>query len=376
MCCQGEKQSQRKFCMSALLDQGDVHRLMAQPSPHVRAIIASKIGSIIDQPRLSDAELQLAQDIVRTLSKDVELVVRRAVAQNLRRSKRLPHDVALHLADDVEAVALPILADSLVLTDDDLVAVLQHSSAVKQKAIAGRPHLSEKVSDVIVTTANEDAVATLMNNESATINEHSMDHAVDRFAASDLVKESMVKRTALPVTIAERLAVIVSEKLQEHLIAHHELSPTVAAEILAQGRERAVIQLNQNSGLDEIERLVEQMHANKRLTPSFILRALCVGNLPFFEFAMAALADIPVTNARILIHEPGGAALKALCEKNGISKSFADTIRVALDVMEQLKLDGEEQDLKRFRIRLIERVLTQTDAMDQQDIDYLLELMK
>jgi len=349
---------------------------MAQPSPHVRAIIASKIGLVIDQPRLTEAELQLAQDIVRTLSRDVELVVRRSVAQNLRRSKHLPHDVALRLADDVEAVALPILADSLVLTDDDLVAVLQHSSAVKQKAIAGRPNLSEKVSDVIITTANEDAVVTLMSNESATINEHSMNHAVDRFAASDLVKESMVKRTTLPLTIAERLAVIVSEKLQEHLIAHHELSPTVAAEILVQSRERAVIQLNQNSGLDEMERLVEQMHANKRLTPSLILRALCVGNLPFFEFAMAALADIPVTNARILIHEPGGAALKALCEKNGISQSFADTIRIALDVMEQLKLDGEEHDLKRFRIRLIERVLTQTDAMDQQDINYLLELIK
>ena len=38
--------------------------------------------------------------------------------------RHLPHDVAVRLASDVEAVALPILADSPVLTDADLVALV------------------------------------------------------------------------------------------------------------------------------------------------------------------------------------------------------------------------------------------------------------
>ena len=66
------------------------------------------------------------------MAKDVELTVRRALSESLRSARHLPNDVALRLANDVEAVALPILADSPVLTDADLIELVRHGSADRQ----------------------------------------------------------------------------------------------------------------------------------------------------------------------------------------------------------------------------------------------------
>src|SRR5207249_4235467 len=95
---------------------------------------------------LTADELQIAQDIIRLMAKDASVAVRTALAQRLRNAKRLPHDVALRMAHDVEVVALPILTDSSVLTDADLVAIVRNGAAAKQEAIAGRASVSEEVS--------------------------------------------------------------------------------------------------------------------------------------------------------------------------------------------------------------------------------------
>ena len=97
--------------MASSLTQADVARLLAEPSPAVRAEVADKLAREIDSPALTAAELGLAQDVVRLMAKDVELAVRQALSHSLRHAKHLPRDVALRLARDVEAVSLPILAE-------------------------------------------------------------------------------------------------------------------------------------------------------------------------------------------------------------------------------------------------------------------------
>ncbi len=233
--------------MLPVLNQLDVERLLNQPSPQVRAIVANKLSMAMENYDLSDQELDIAKDIVRKMAVDVDMQVRLALSKNLRYSKHLPHDVALKLARDVEAVALPILTDSDALTDDDLIELVRSSEAVKQKAIASRARVSEKLSDVIITTADENAVVALMDNTGAMISHPSFDKAVDRFSNNEFVQEHMVMREILPAAIAERLAAVVSEKLQRRLIMKHNLPPAMAVEISQRSREMAVIAMNSSA---------------------------------------------------------------------------------------------------------------------------------
>jgi len=362
--------------MSLNLQQADVNRLMAQPSAHMRAVVAGKLAREIDNPTLTPTELQMAQDIVRLLAQDVQMMVRVALAHNLRRSKHLPHDVALRLANDVEAVALPILLDSEILKDEDLLAFVRGNSVVKQKAVASRAGLSETVINEIIATGSEPVVAALMDNKSAPIGDWGFHKAIDRFNESDLVKESMVKRPRLPVAVAERLVVIVSTQLKNYLIQNHQLPPAMAAEFAQQSHERSVIQLSNAQNIDDIERLAAQMHEKQRLTPTLIVRALCMGNVAFFEFGLAALSGTLVVNARALIHDAGGAGLLSLWEKAAMPAWLLPLARTALDILRRMKLDGEEQDIQRFRARLIERILTQMGSASQDEADYLMDLLQ
>jgi uncharacterized protein (DUF2336 family) len=359
--------------MVSTLSQQDVARLLADPSTDVRAEVAGKLALEIDSPKLTAGELQIAQDIVRLMAKDAAIAVRSALSQSLRSAKRLPHDVALRLADDIEIVALPILNDSSVLTDADLVAIVGRGSAAKQEAIATRPNVSEAVSDALITSADEGAVTKLMKNATAQISDKSLGKAVDRFAASEAVKESMVLRQHLPVTVAERLVALVSEQLTDYLVSHHELSSALATDLVMQSRERAIMHLRNDSGEADVVELVRQMHRNNRLTPMLVLRALCMGDMDFFTASLAVMAKVPLANARILVNDAGGNGLTSLYAKSGMPERLLPAVRVAVDVVEGTQLDGGAHDLERYRARVLARILTQFEGFDRDDLDYLVD---
>jgi uncharacterized protein (DUF2336 family) len=355
------------------LTQRDVARLLAEPAAASRADIAAKIANTLDSTALTASERRMAEDIVRTLAGDVAVTVRAALAHHLRHAARLPLDVARRLADDVDAVALPILADSAALDDETLLAILGHASAAKQQAIAGRAAVSEPVSGALIATGSEQAVAALMRNAAARIAESSLQTAIDRFPGSETVQDGMVRRESLPVTVAERLAVLVSDQLRTHLVAQHDLSPALAADIVLQGRERAIIQLGRGASREELEALLARMHARRHLTPSLVLRALCMGDMEFFETALAVMAGVPVRNARILVHDGGRQGLGPLCNKAGLPSSLLPVVRVAVDVADGTAFDGGERDLERYRSRVITRILTQCDGLNPEDLDWLLD---
>jgi uncharacterized protein (DUF2336 family) len=359
--------------MPASLSSVDVARLMAEPSAELRAELAGKIGSDLSREELTPNEVKLGQDIVRILARDVEEKVRASLSRALRHSSNLPRDVARRLADDVEFVALPMLADSLVLTDEDLIEIVRHGSAMKQEAIASRPNLTEAVSGVLIDQAEEPAVVVLMSNNTAAIAAEKFDHAVTRFAGSAPVKEAMVLRESLPVTVAERLVTMVSKALQTHLVKVHDLAPATAADIVLKSREHAIIRLSVGASDVDLRQMVTQMQRNGRLTPSLILRAVCTGDIAFFEAALAARTNIPIENAQILIHDPSRKGLQALYRKAAMPESLYSAIRAAVDVVDEAGFDGEARELERFRSRIITRVLTLVETMEADDADYLVD---
>jgi uncharacterized protein (DUF2336 family) len=355
------------------LTQADVAKLLAEPSAALRAELAGKLAHEIENPDLNASETALAQDIVRIMAKDVETSVRQALSQNLRNATRLPHDVALRLANDIESVALPILEHSKVLTDADLVEIVRSGSTGKQEIVAGREGISENVTEIIVASGAEAVVARLMENNTAQIAENTLHKAVDRFKESDAVKEKIVKRATLPAAVTERLVTMVAENMRDYLVTHHQVSPSVASDIVLQSRERTVVNLSNQSSAAELERLVTQMSLNGRLTPSIVIRALCMGDVAFFEMSVAVMAKVPVVNARILIHDAGRLGLKALYERTGMPATLLPSIKVAMDVLRMTELDGGEHDRERYRARVIERILTQHEGLGSEDVDYLLD---
>lgn len=363
--------------MSDHLSRDDVAKLLAEPSAANRADLAAKVARQFDASSLTDAERRLAEEIIRVMAHDAVVRVRQSLAENLKSNPALPRDVALTLASDVEAVALPILSVSTVLTDEDLIELVQSSrSEAKQTAIARRDTVSAAVADALIDLGGESAVAALVANQGAVLAEPSLNRVIDRFGTSEAVQAPLVQRDRLPVTIAERLVAVVSDKLQNYLVTHHDLPAKVAADAILQSRERATVSLlNGENDEESLERLVAQLSRTGRLTPSLLLRALCTGDVGFFEVGLAALSKVPLTNARLLIHDAGRLGLKSIYGKATLPAALLPAFRVALDVLHETPYDGEAHDLERHRRRVIERILTQYEELAPEDLDYLLGKM-
>jgi len=356
-----------------MLNEDDVKRLLSNPDGETRIEIAGKIAS--QHQGLSSSERKMAEDIFRLMVRDAEVRVREALARQLKDNPTVPHDVAVALANDVDDVSLPMLQFSEVLTDEDLLQIIHSQNAAeKQVAVASRHTVSSSVADALVETGNEHAVATLVSNEGADLSEHTLSHVVDRYGESESVGKSLVERKSLPVSITERLMTQVSENLRQHLIARRDLSPEAVAAVMIQARELAVLGLSNSES--EAGPLVEHLSQVGRLTPSIILRAVCMGDMPFFEAALAKLARIKVENCRTLIHDAGKRGFEALFEKAGLPRPFFAAMRAAVDVSYEIEYDGEPHDRERFSRRMIERILTQYGDLgvefENDDLEYLL----
>ena len=106
------------------LKTADVKEAVRHPDETVRATAAQRVCRDIRSKALSDAERDFAQKLLKHISEDSADMVRRALAVTLKNSPKLPHDIAVKLAADIESIAVPVLTHSPVFTDADLVEVL------------------------------------------------------------------------------------------------------------------------------------------------------------------------------------------------------------------------------------------------------------
>lgn len=357
----------------SLLNAQDVAKLMTDPSAENRMLTAEKLGGAFASGAFGEHERALAEDIFRLMVRDVEVRVRASLSKSIRFSPDLPHEVAVALANDVADVALPIIESSSVLTDEDLIAIIGNKPAEYLIAIASRPEVSEKVSDTLVDSKNENVVTRLVSNDGAKLSENTMAKVLDDFGHIQRISNPMAERKVLPMRIAERLVNLVSERIKNHLVTHHDLSADVAMDLLLDSRERATLHLlDGSSDTPDIFDLVDQLYANGRLTSTIILRALCMGDLTFFEAALAKQAGIPISNAYQLIHDRGGNGLQRLFGKCGLPDRALDVARAALKAADDLGFIGTE-NRKQFQQTMIERVLTELeDDFDPENLDYFI----
>ncbi len=360
--------------MRSNLTHDDIRRLVKGATPEARANAAHKICRRIDNAKLSPGDRANADEIMKILAEDTAALVRRTLAVTLRSSPNLPHDLAMKLARDIESVAAPILKHSPILSEDDLIELVLCSSPEKQVAIAERETVAEAVVEVIAEHGDQEAVEAASLNEGAAFSERAYESTLRRFSESESVKSAIISRKNIPVGIAEKLVSIVTGELFDRLVNQHELPPQLAIELASGARERATLDLVEQAGLStDPGRFVQQLNLNGRLTPSIIMRALCLGYMPFVEWALAELAGVPHSKAWLMIHDTGSLGLKTIFDRAGLPSGMMTAFKLGVEVYHNTDLDGENGDRERFRKRMTERVLTQFQAIPRADLEYLLE---
>jgi len=357
-----------------VLSHALVSGLAADRSPVRRAKTIDAVAVSFLDPKLSPAERAIAEEILRLAARDAEERVRRTLMERLKTSRNLPHDVAMTLAYDVEAIAVPLLEVSQVFSDTDLIEVVKQGAPHARRAIAGRPSVSGPVGDALIDSGDEAAVARFVSNLGAEIGRPAFKRIVDRFGKSSTVQKSLVERPLVPVEIAERLMTFVSDAMRKRLLTRHPGLGFALNDAVLAARERAVLGLvGPRADEGDVLALVGHLRFHGRLTSSIILRALFIGDLAFFEAALAEKTGRPITNVRKLVHDPGRTGLEAIYRKAGLPAEMLPAVWAAIEAAVSTAFDGSEQDRARYSRRVIERLLTQKVDIDQEHVAYLFD---
>jgi uncharacterized protein (DUF2336 family) len=360
--------------MRANLTDADIRTLIKGPTDETRAQAAHKICRCIEEAPLTPEERTHAQGIIAIMAQDAAVLVRRALAVALKNSPKLPNEIANKLARDVESIALPIIMNSPVLTDTDLVEIVRTCPPAKQVAVASRETLSTTVTGAISEFAVAEAVERALANDNAIFDEEGLETALDRFEGVSAITAAMVHRNELPVGVTEKLVSLVSGELFDHLVNNHELPPQIAIDLAMSSRERATLDIvEQAAHQRDLARFVQQLNLNGRLTPSLLMRGMCLGHIAFVEHALGELAGISHHRMWLMMHDSGPLGLKAAFDRAGLPPRLFPSFRAAVEVYHGIDREGIAPDRATFRKRMLERTLTLFQSVPKDDLDYLLE---
>ena len=359
---------------AALIDIRD--RMRENPTVRVRAETAQHVATLFSAGTLTDSERETAFAILAELAKDVEQEVRQSLAIHVASCAILPPLLARTIAADIESISIPFIQISPALTEADLVSIVRLGSAAKQVAVATRERVTGRVAKVLIATRSAAVVTTLLRNDGAEISEPSYHMIMDGFTNDATVQGLLVERASLPLTVTERLIQAVSDVLRDRLIEKHALPPEIATELLNQARERALFHsATAAPRAFNVEAFAIRLNSKGKLTPTLLMRALCLGDLLFFEAAMAVRAGISVRNTIELIGDHGPLGFKNLYERSKLPAELFRAFRAALDVVAELRAGGQDTWTPVHTEMILQRVMKEYDEACPAGLEFLLSQM-
>jgi uncharacterized protein (DUF2336 family) len=306
---------------------------------------------------LSPDDRAAAEGAMIMLLDDPSPLVRRALAEALASSDRAPQVVVHALAADQADIAIPILAHSQVLLEDDLVDLIATGHADVQVAIAGRLGLPRTLAAAIAEVGAAEACLALLENGEADIARFSIDRIVERFGHLAPIRENLLARDDLPMAMRQALLSKLSQTLAGFVAARQWLGSEHAEFATKDACEKATVALAADTSYDEVGAFVQHLRHSGQLTAGMILRALLSGNVVLFEEALAELSSIPIDRVTAYVHDKNISGFRALYREAGLPEVAYPAFREALAAMRAGLLIGEQGGASRLKRRMVERVL-------------------
>ena len=281
----------------------------------------------------------------------------------------IPQDIVIKLINDENSVSIPFIKYYEGLSNKELIDILNAQNIDKQKAVAQRRNLSNEISAYIVDKCSEDVVVTLISNNSANIYENTYQNIVKKYSGSENVKKCLVYRSELPVTVISKIINSLSEELLKRLIMTHNLPNNIASDIVEQVKEKATLKVSAEYSSDkQIEELVHELYTSNKLTPSLVVRSICMGDLKFFEYSIVYLSNTPITEVRkILFNTQVDFVIRNLLRKAFIPKNLFPAVFSALNVIKDIRFDLKNNSNQTFTHKVIERILSYGNAEEELD---------
>jgi len=308
----------------------DLLDLARDKSANGKSQLVQIVGDLFfeEERVLNERERTLMTDILRQLIQDVEISVRKALADRMAEESGAPSALINILANDELDVAHNILLNSEVLQDLELIEIIQHQTFEHQLTIAMRNKVSEAVSEALVETGNTKVIKTLIENDTAQISDDTIETLVNASKTEEPLQEPLLNRPDLSPHLAKRMYWWVSAALRKHIVEQYQIDPTELDQKIESTIKDLLGEPDSDGGHGEIDtrslqqasHLAQKLADKQAITPQVLLQTLRKGEVRMFEGMFGQLTGLRPNLVRRIVFEPGGEGLAIACKAIGLLK--------------------------------------------------------
>ncbi len=317
--------------------------------------------------RIAPDDRRAAEMAMIFLLDDPAPKVRLALAEALAECEDAPRAVILPLAEDQPEIAARIILCSSLLTDADLVDLAAKGSDVTRMLIAHRSYVSRAVCAAMAEVGGAPDVLALMENEGAVLSRRSLCRIAERLGDDAEIRALLLDRDDLPSDARQALVEKIGTALAGFGLIQAAIGENRVERITREACDVATIGMVADVAAVEMPDLVEHLRLTGRLTPVFLMHALCTGRAEFFAAAITNLSGQAERRVRSILSDGREAAVRALYESAGLGRDIS-TLFTEATMLWRREAKGGESDFSVSEL-LLSRARTAGNAACQSMLE-------
>lgn len=288
------------------------------------------IAAMCDSLPPGEEASPILTEVFMTLARQAERDIRKSLSESLATAAWAPVALVHMLALDEIEIARPLIANSPLLKDADLIRILIEATIEHQIEVARRPTLSSTVSDAIIDRGEPATLTALASNRTADISENGLRRLVDHARRIAALRAPLTRHPRLNDALASELYAWVGQALRQAISERFRVDEAfmqravneAAAAAHPVGTAGNGIPADNASEREQMERrLIDKLQGAGQLRPGFLVRAIREKKLSLFEHGMAALLAVPVATIRKSVAGANPDALFLACTAVGIDRA-------------------------------------------------------
>lgn len=250
-------------------------------TPRRSAILSALTQQYLElEPRLSDRHIELYDNVFKLLVGGIELQARVTLSERLAPLPRAPRDTIKVLAkDDYAAVAAPVLKQSPLLDEADLIEIASNKSEAHRAALAGRPNIAVGLTNILVERREQSVFVELVQNDSARLSADGAVALASMAQGNPMVAQALAARLQIPATALTQILDAARSAVVEMLVKEE---PETARETIAQAVD---------AGVETVASLPEE--GAEALSDQQIVALMSMKKIDEVTAALAARSGLP-----------------------------------------------------------------------------------
>ncbi|MEM7426920.1 MAG: DUF2336 domain-containing protein [Pseudomonadota bacterium] len=334
------------------------------------------IIKLLQATYLSPEERQILSNLLLKLTVDPVKFVRERMVEELRDLPGLAEDLVFSIIADDDELALPFLAQTRSLNAKMMTAIAKVGDAGRKLVIAARGDCALSAAEHLIQTGTPDIIAELLENFAVPLTAEHYELIISRHGTDKDISDRLGRRPDLPARHKVMMARAVSDELRSSLDSGDVAGTIRTQRAIDAAEEEAILKISATLAPVEQSNMMSYLCDLQQLTPSIVVRAACIGEMPFLESALSLLSGLSRSRVRNLMYGQGALSIRAVHARAKLPKVLFNPLRLAADAERERDAAGLPKSADHHGKQMVEAAITHYESFTPEQRREILQLLE